>query len=272
MTPALAPGFLATHLFVALNLNRTRSAALMTIRWPVALQLVTLFLVLHATLWFWSIDPTEPVPLRETDAALAFFSLGLATGYTLVAHVMIVYATWYGIKGWHGLLALLVILFGFLGPHAAGAHNVFDSLMQHGTKRLYWFDELLFQWTLTFAIAISLRPLVNGFLVQSKHRRQIELVDLFWVTLGIAMACFGWQRLSLQPPSHWGVIVAFSQSLTAASMVLVFTWQRKRLAIILLAITLGVWMFAASTVAPANVFPDPFSPSPGGQMGGGGMM
>ena len=215
--------------------------------------LAVTFFLLH----FWVLDgPKGPKgeDLRENRVARGFqgvlqvdrpYQVARFT-YSLIAHAMIIIATWYFSRGWHGLLVFLLVSLASYSSQgfAMGAHNMIAAFGIHRLDLLVWFYGVLMEYSLCFFLALLLKPLAVTWSSSGRKRVVYELSDVMWITFAAAFVALSWSRVEPPGGNLWPMLRCVSMSLIAAAIILVIASTRRIPGVLLLLLGIALHLLA----------------------------
>ncbi len=182
---------------------------------------------------------------------------------TLAAHTLIAMATWYFTGGWHGVFALLLVVFTFIAPVASGlgVPNMASAVLQNRIELFVWFDLVVCQYLLGFVVALTLKPIFLWSRQIVSGKPKMSLNQLMWLTVAIAVLLGAWNWFAP------GLVVAsplqryLTASLIGCAAAFVIAGQHRKTATILLLmaivahlVTLGLWDESGSSATGAGGF------------------
>lgn len=162
--------------------------------------------------------------------------------YSLIAHTMIIIATWYFSRGWHGLLVFLLVSLTCYSSQgfAMGAHNMIAAFGIHRLDLLVWFYGVLMEYSLCFFLALLLKPLAAIRSSSGRGRIVYELSDAMWITFAAAFVALAWSRVEPPGGNIWPILRCVSMSLIAAATVLILVSSRRLAGVLILLIGIGL--------------------------------
>lgn len=152
--------------------------------------------------------------------------------YFFIAHLIIVIATWFGARGWHGLFAAtsLVFLFHLPVKPLLGFHNFLDALLERRFELLRQYDCILIRFMMGLAIALLLKPIFLAFRGKEPTAVRYDMADLMWLSMGAAMVGLGSQQLRFHSANRWNILQFAAVSCLACGLVFLKS-SRHRIAI-----------------------------------------
>ena len=184
--------------------------------------LLTLFAALHLTVYSLAAR-TDGLGIAIVGDKRAVLSLVVAYAYPLVAHLSIVVATWYGIRGWHGLFltTLLVFLYHVVDPNLTDIHNLADLVLQTRFGWLVFFDETIFRLLLGFVLALAMKPWFFAIRQGEPNRVRLELSDVMWLAVAFALVGVGFQHFRFNVQAPWKTVEFAAASIMVCGVTLI---------------------------------------------------